>query len=127
MQHIRILDLSSNRIGNCAILYEFCPLLEELYAGLPYALAPVLFDPPRLLQGAVAAAVAAAEAGAPGSSGGSSGGGVAPSSESTATFEIAGVGVGDPAAGLAAAAGELARLFPALGRGSAGGSAGKLL
>ena len=33
------------------------PLLpEQMYAGLPYALAPVLFDPPRLLEGAIRAA-----------------------------------------------------------------------
>jgi hypothetical protein len=58
-----------------------------------------------LLQGMVAAAVAANEAGKPGGGGGT-----------TKEFEIAGVGVGDPAAGLAAAAEELARMFPALGQ-----------
>jgi pimeloyl-ACP methyl ester carboxylesterase len=72
-------------------------LPEQLYAGLPYALAPVLFDPPRLVQGAVAAAVAAAEAGAPGARG-------------------VAAATGDPVVGLAAAAEELARLFPALGQ-----------
>ena len=75
------------------------PLLPEtLYEGLPYALAPILFDPPRLLEGAVRAAAAAAGPGP-------------------------GAGAGADAlvtpAGLAAAAEELARLFPALGQLSA--------
>ena len=75
------------------------PLLPEtLYEGLPYALAPILFDPPRLLEGAVRAAAAAAGPGP-------------------------GAGEGADAlvtpAGLAAAAEELARLFPALGQLSA--------
>ena len=75
------------------------PLLPEtLYEGLPYALAPILFDPPRLLEGAVRAASAAAGPGP-------------------------GAGAGADAlvtpAGLAAAAEELARLFPALGQLSA--------
>ena len=66
------------------------PLLpEQMYAGLPYALAPVLFDPPRLLEGAIRAAAAGAGAGAD--------------------------ALASPA-GLAAAAEELARLFPALGQ-----------
>ena len=70
------------------------PLLpEQLYQGLPYALAPVLFDPPRLLEGAVRAAAAAADAGA------------AADANPLAT-----------PAGLAAAAEELASLFPALGQ-----------
>ena len=70
------------------------PLLpEQLYQGLPYALAPVLFDPPRLLEGAVRAAAAAA----------------------TADAAAAGDPLANPA-GLAAAAEELASLFPALGQ-----------
>jgi pimeloyl-ACP methyl ester carboxylesterase len=68
------------------------PLLpEQMYAGLPYALAPVLFDPPRLLEGAIRAAAAGAGAGA-------------------------GADALASPAGLAAAAEELARLFPALGQ-----------
>jgi pimeloyl-ACP methyl ester carboxylesterase len=75
------------------------PLLPEtLYEGLPYALAPILFDPPRLLEGAVRAAAAAAGPG-PGAGAGA---------DALAT-----------PAGLAAAAEELARLFPALGQLSA--------
>ena len=68
------------------------PLLpEQIYAGLPYALAPVLFDPTRLLEGAVRAAGAGAGAGA-------------------------GADALASPAGLTAAAEELARLFPALGQ-----------
>ena len=90
------------------------PMLpEDLYRGLPYALAPVLFDTPRLLQGAVAAAVAGAQAGA-----GIGGASTSRSSEASPFPDLAAVGIdaGDPAAGLAAAAAELARLFPALGQ-----------
>jgi len=78
------------------------PLLPEtLYEGLPYALAPILFDPPRLLEGAVRAAAAAA---GPGQKNKNAGAGA----DALAT-----------PAGLAAAAEELARLFPALGQLSA--------
>lgn len=72
------------------------PLLPEaIYQGLPYALAPVLFDPPKLLEGAIKAAAVGVNASGANSS----------TEDPLAT-----------PAGLAAAAEELANLFPALGQ-----------
>uniref|UniRef100_A0A7S0SGW0 Phospholipid/glycerol acyltransferase domain-containing protein n=1 Tax=Mantoniella antarctica TaxID=81844 RepID=A0A7S0SGW0_9CHLO len=97
------------------VLGPLLPLLPpELYPGVPYALAPVLFDPVRVVQGSVAAAVAAAEARSLGSGGPSALSALSALAE-TPTFEIAGVSVADPAAGLTAAADELVYLLPAIG------------
>jgi hypothetical protein len=67
-----------------------------------------------LPQGSVAAAVAAAEARSLGSGGTTALSALSALAE-TPTFEIAGVSVADPAAGLTAAADELVYLLPAIG------------
>tara|TARA_B110000240_G_scaffold22136_1_gene22453 strand:+ start:204 stop:2621 length:2418 start_codon:yes stop_codon:yes gene_type:complete len=72
-------------------------LPEDVYKAVPYVLAPVLFDPPKLLEGALKAAAAGAVG--------------ALNSTTNATTDPL-----QTPAGVAAALAELANLFPALGQ-----------